>query len=81
LAIALALIAGIVASAIAVLPRPDNHSARWGTTSIAELRSAAVNAGMTAQQADCFVGAITRRYSPSDDVDRAAIQQVADTCR
>jgi curved DNA-binding protein CbpA len=81
LAIALVIIAGIVSSLIAVLPRPDNHSPRWSTTAITELRSAATNAGMTGQQADCFVEAITRRYRPSDDVDRAAIQQVADACR
>jgi hypothetical protein len=36
---------------------------------------------MTAPQADCFVHAITTRYGPSDDVDRAVIQQVADACR
>src|SRR5438309_10095330 len=63
LAIALVIIAGIVSSVIAVLPRPDDHSVRWSTTAITELRSAANRAGMTAQQADCFVEAITRRYS------------------
>jgi len=81
LAIALVVIAGVVASAIAMLSQPDNHSARWSATATAELRSAAINAGMTAPQADCFVQAITTRYGPSDEVDRAVIQQVADACR
>ena len=79
--IALVLIAGIVASVIAVLPRADDQSARWSATATAELRSAAISAGMTAPQADCFVKAITSRYAPSDQVDRAVIQQVADSCR
>ena len=81
LAIALVVIAGVVASAFAVLSPPDNHSARWSPTAAADLRSAAIKAGMTAPEADCFVQAITTRYSPSDDVDRAVIQQVADGCR
>jgi len=81
LAIALVVIAGVVASAIVLLSPPDDHSAPWSTTATAELRSAAIKAGMTAPQADCFVQAITTRYRPSDDVDRAVIQQVADACR
>ena len=81
LAIALVVIAGVVASVIAVLPRPDDHSNRWSATATADLRSAAVKAGMTAPQADCFVHAITSRYGPSDEVDRTVIQQVADACR
>ena len=80
-AVVLVILAGIVASAIAVLPPADDHSARWSATDTAELRSAAIAAGMTAPQADCFVQAITTRYRPSDDVDRAVIQQVADNCR
>ncbi|MDQ1489245.1 MAG: hypothetical protein QOJ23_1759, partial [Actinomycetota bacterium] len=71
----------VVASAIATLSPPDNHPARWSATATAELRSAAIKAGMTAPQADCFVDGITTRYGPSDDVDRAVIQQVADGCR
>jgi curved DNA-binding protein CbpA len=81
LAVALVVIAGVVASVIAVLPKPDDHSARWSATATADLRSAAIKAGMTPPQADCFVHAITTRYGPSDDVDRAVIQQVADACR
>ena len=84
LVIVLLLTAGIVASvasAITVLSQPDDHRARWSATATAELRSAAIKAGMTAPQADCFVDAITSRYAPSDGVDRAVIQQVADSCR
>jgi hypothetical protein len=81
LAIVLVIIAGVVVSAVAALLPPDNNSTRWSATATAELRSAAVNAGMTAPQADCFVHAITTRYGPSDGVDRAVIQQVADACR
>lgn len=81
MAVALVLIAGLVASVIAALPRPENHSARWSVTAVADLRAAAGRAGMTEPQADCFVETITRRYRPSDDVDPAAVQQVADGCR
>lgn len=79
--VVLVILAGIVASAIAVLPQADDHSARWSPTDTAELRSAAIAAGMTAPQADCFVQTITTRYRPTDDVDPAVIQQVADGCR
>jgi curved DNA-binding protein CbpA len=81
LAVAVVVIAGVVASAIVVLSPPDNHSARWSVTATADLRSAAIKAGMTAPQADCFVQSITTRYGPSDAVDRAVIQQVGDACR
>jgi curved DNA-binding protein CbpA len=81
LAIVVVIVAGFLVSAIGVLWPADNHSARWSANATAELRSAAINAGMTAPEADCFVHAIKTRYSPSDDVDRAVIQQVADACR
>jgi hypothetical protein len=81
LAIALVLIASIAASVIAVVSQPDNQPARWSATAIAELRFAALNAGMTAPHAACFVEAITSRYGPSDAVEWALIQQVADACR
>jgi hypothetical protein len=79
-AIAVVVIAAIVVSLIAVLSPPDNPP-RWTPAAKAELRSAAIKAGMTGPQADCFVEAITTRYSPSDEVDRALVQQVADNCR
>ena len=81
LIIVLVLVAGLVASGIAVVLQADNPSPRWSTAGIAELRSAAIDAGMTAPQADCFVKALTSRYGPSDNVDPAVIQNVADACR
>jgi hypothetical protein len=81
LIIVLVLVAGLVASGIAVVLQADNPSPRWSTAGIADLRSAAIDAGMTAPQADCFVKAMTSRYGPSDDVDRGVIQNVADACR
>ena len=79
--IALVLIAGIMASGIAMVLQADNPSPRWSATATAELRSAAIEAGMTAPQADCFVKAMTSRYGPSDKVDWPVIQQVAAACR
>lgn len=58
-----------------------NHSGQWTPTATAELRTAAVRAGFTATQADCFVSYITTRYSPSDDVDVSIVQQAAGACR
>jgi curved DNA-binding protein CbpA len=81
LVIVVVLVAGMLASGIAMVFQADNPSPRWSTTGIAELRSAAIDAGMTVPQADCFVKALTSRYGPSDAVDRAVIQQVADACR
>jgi hypothetical protein len=79
--IALVLVAGITASGIAMVFQADNPSPGWSTTATAELRSAAMNTGMTAPQADCFVKAMTSRYRPSDRVDWPVIQQVAAACR
>jgi curved DNA-binding protein CbpA len=81
LAITVVLIASIAASLIAVVSQSDHPPARWSATAIAELRFAALNAGMTAPQAECFVEAITSRYGPSDAVDWAVMQQVAGACR
>ena len=81
LVIVLVLVAGIVASGIAVVFQSDNPRPRWSVTATAELRSAAIEAGMTAPEADCFVKAVTSRYAPSEDVDPAVIQQVALACR
>ena len=81
LIIVVVIVVGLVASGIAVVLQADNPSPRWSTAGIAELRSAAIDAGMTAPQADCFVKALTSRYGPSDNVDPAVIQNVADACR
>ena len=75
------LVAGIVASGIAVVFQSDNPSPRWSVNATAELRSLAIEAGMTAPEADCFVRAITSRYNPTEDVDPAVVQQIADSCR
>lgn len=75
------LVAGLVASGVAVVFQSDNRPPPWSVTATAELRSAAIAAGMTAPEADCFVRAITSRYGPTDDVDPAVIGQIADGCR
>ena len=69
------------ATGIAVVVQADNPSPRWNSTAVTELRSSAINGGMTAPQADCFVRAVTSRYGPSDDIDWALVQQFADACR
>ena len=81
LVIAVVLIAGILVSGIAVVFQADNPFPRWSSSEAAELRSAAINAGMTAPQADCFVKAFKSRYAPADDVDWALVQQFVDACR
>ena len=81
LVIVVLLVAGIVASGIAVVFQSDNLSPRWSVNATAELRSAAIEAGMTAPEADCFVRAITSRYHPTEDVDPAVVQQIANSCR
>ena len=81
LVIVVLLVAGIVASGIAVVFQSDNPSPRWSVNATAELRSLAIEAGMTAPEADCFVRAITSRYDPTEDVDPAVVQQIANSCR
>ena len=81
LVISLVLIAGILASGIAMVFQADNPFPRWSSSEAAELRSAAINAGMTAPQADCFVKAFKSRYAPTDNVDWALAQQFVDACR
>ena len=81
LVIAVVLIAGVVATGIAMVSQAGNPSPNWSATATAELRSAAINAGLTAPEADCLVRAITSRYGPSDDIDPAVIQRFAATCR
>ena len=79
--VAFMLVAGIVGSVIAaVVSQPDDRPA-WSAASIAELRFAALNAGMTTPQAQCFVEAITRRYAPSDPLDWSAVGPIIDACR
>ena len=81
LVIVVLLVAGIVASGIAVVFQSDNPSPSWSVNATAELRSLAIEAGMTAPEADCFVRAITSRYDPTESVDPAVVQQIANSCR
>jgi curved DNA-binding protein CbpA len=81
LAIVVLLVFGMVGSGVALFTHESDRSDRWSATDTAELRSAAVSAGMSGPQADCFVRAITRRYASSDAVDRSVIQQTIDDCR
>lgn len=89
LAIVVLLVAGIVGSLVVAAVsgggggrRPgSDHSGQWSPTAASELRTAAVRAGFTAGEADCFVGYITTRYAPSDDVDTSVVQEAAGACR
>jgi len=81
LAIVVLLIFGLAGSGVALFPDRSDHSGRWRPTAVDQLRSAAVSAGMSGPQADCFVRSVTRRYAPSDPVDRSAVQQTIDECR
>jgi len=81
LAVVAVLVAGLVVSAVAWFAPGGNHRGSWNAEAVDGMRSAAINAGMTSAQADCFVDTITSRYSPSDEIDRSVIQQVADGCR
>ena len=75
------LIAGVVATGIAMVSQAGNPSPSWSAAATAELRSAAINVGLTAPEADCLVRAITSRYGPADDIESAVIQRFAATCR
>jgi curved DNA-binding protein CbpA len=87
LAIVVLIVAGLVGSLVAAVvsgggpsppePAPD----RWTPTAVSELRTAAVDAGFTYTQAECFVHYITSRYSPADEVDRSVVEQAAGSCR
>jgi len=81
LAIVAVLVSGMVGSAVALFSHESDQSDRWSPTAVQELRQAAVSAGMSAPQADCFVRTITRRYAPSDTVDGSVIQEAIDGCR
>jgi curved DNA-binding protein CbpA len=81
LAIVVLLVFGMVASGVAWFSHDSDQSHRWSPAAVDELRHAAVSAGMSAPQADCFVRTITKRYAPSDAVDRSVVQQTIDGCR
>ena len=87
LAIVALIVAGLVGSLVAAVVSgggsspPEPGSDRWTPTAVSELRTAAVDAGFTYTEADCFVRYITSRFSPSDEVDRSVVEQAAGSCR
>jgi curved DNA-binding protein CbpA len=81
LAIVLLLVAGLVGSVIAAVAPSDDDSPRWSAGEVAELRFAALNAGLSAPQAECFVQRFTSRFGPSEPVDPRLAQEVLAACR
>jgi curved DNA-binding protein CbpA len=87
LAIVVLIVAGLVGSLVAAVvsgggpPAGEPGSDRWTPTAVSELRTAAVDAGFTYTEAECFVRYITSRYSPTDEVDRSVVEQAAASCR
>jgi curved DNA-binding protein CbpA len=81
LAIVMLLVFGLAGSGVALFSHEPDQLHRWSPTAITELRSAAVSAGMSAPQADCFVRTITKRYAPSDAIDRSVVEQTIGDCR
>lgn len=79
--VALVVVLAMFASAVALFSQPDAQTGRWSGGEIADLRWRALNAGMTAPQATCFVEAVTSGYGPADEVPLAAVQQLANACR
>ena len=75
------LVAGLAVPGLVICSGPDDRSGRWSPSARADLRSAAISAGFSASQADCFVDYITKRYAPSDSVDPSVVRQAADACR
>ncbi len=80
LVVAAGLVVAMLASAVAWFAGPDTQPG-WSGGTIAQLRLNALNAGMTAPQADCFVEAVTRNFSPSDEVPAATLTALAGACR
>jgi len=82
------LVAGLAGSGITVLagrgdrsPASKRTAGSWAPSAVADLRTAAVNAGLSPTEADCFVDAIINRYRPTDDVDRSVVARAANACR
>ncbi|HVW30918.1 MAG TPA: J domain-containing protein [Acidimicrobiia bacterium] len=75
------LVAGMAVPGLVICSGPDDRSGRWTPAARDQLHTAAVKAGFSASQADCFVDSITKRYAPTDDVSPSAIEQAADACR
>jgi curved DNA-binding protein CbpA len=87
LAIVVLIVAGLVGSLVAAVvsgggsPASEPGPDRWTPAAVSELRDAAIDAGFSPAQADCFVRSITSRFSPFDEVDRSVVEQVAASCR
>jgi curved DNA-binding protein CbpA len=81
LAIVAVVVSAMAGSGVALFSHEPDQSKHWSPTAVSELRSAAVSAGMSASQADCFVRTITKRYAPSDAIDRSVVSQTIDDCR
>jgi len=52
----------------------------WTASDMAELRSAAVRAGLDYSDATCVVRYLTNRYSPSEYIPQSAVSNAADYC-
>ncbi|HYH51419.1 MAG TPA: J domain-containing protein [Acidimicrobiia bacterium] len=81
LAVVLVLIVSVVGSLIAAVAPSGDESTGWSASAVAELRFAALNAGLSAPQAECFVEAFTSRFGPSEPVDPRLAQQLIGACR
>jgi curved DNA-binding protein CbpA len=81
LAAAVVLVIAMLASAVAWFADPDAPSTDWSGGAVADLRLKALNAGMSAPQANCFVEAVTSRFGPSEEIPGEAVQYLADACR
>jgi curved DNA-binding protein CbpA len=89
LAIVALIVAGLVGSLVAAVVSGGSGPAspaepvadRWTPAAESELRTAAIDAGFTSTQADCFTRYITSRFSPSDEVDRSDVDEAAASCR
>lgn len=81
------IVAGLVGSLVAAIvsgggPSPESGvPGRWTPAAVSELRTAAINAGLTYTQADCLARYITDRYSPADEVDVSILGEAAGACR
>jgi DnaJ-class molecular chaperone len=85
LAIVALIVAGLVGSLVAAVVSgggpPERVPDRWTPAAVSELRTAAINAGLTYTQADCLARYVTDRYSPADEVDVSILEEAARACR
>lgn len=88
LAIVALIVAGLVGSLVAAVVSggggpsgPEPGADRWTPAAVSELRTAAINAGLTYTQADCLARYVTDRFSPADEVDVSILEEAAAACR